>query len=347
VSSEVFIFEQFLRLQQKNLVGPLPYYVLQNHNIVTGTRASRAGNAINSILTRTTMIVFRPKAPLFASVLLILSVAGCEKTGRPTNDLPASGAAIVLPKNAPVAVSSPFLEAAVREVLCRDVLMVRLAGPSMCPGHFDMRPSQISELAHCGLLVRFDFQQALDEKRRTNSCQTAAIGVHGGLCVPDTYISACRQAADHFVRADFLSRSEADTRLAKLAERMASLRQEVERQIKTSRLHGAPVLASGHQAEFCSWLGLRMVAEISSADSSSVRDLDEALKAGQAAGVRIVVANEPEGSRSADALAERLHARVVVFANFPQPDKELAFDDLVRRNLATLLNAGESGEKRP
>ena len=79
-------------------------------------------------------------------------------------DLPASGAVAVLPKDAPVAVSSPYLEAAVREVLCRDVPMVRLAGPSMCPGHFDMRPSQISELARCGLLVRFDFQQALDEK---------------------------------------------------------------------------------------------------------------------------------------------------------------------------------------
>jgi ABC-type Zn uptake system ZnuABC Zn-binding protein ZnuA len=107
------------------------------------------------------------------------------------------------------------------------------------------------------------------------------------------------------------------------------------------------VLASGHQADFCRWLGLKMVAEISSADSSSIRDLDEALKAGEAAGVRIVVANEPEGRRAADALTERLHARVVVFANFPQPDKEAAFDDLVRRNLAALLNAGESGEKRP
>ena len=293
------------------------------------------------------MIASQPNARLLTGTLVILLVVGCEKAAQPSNGLPASGAAVVLPKDAPVAVSSPYLEAAVREVLCRDVPMVRLAGPSMCPGHFDMRPSQISELARCGLLVRFDFQQALDEKLRTNSCQTAAIGVHGGLCVPDTYISTCRQVADHFVRADFLSRSEADARLAKLAERMASLRQEVERQIKAGRLRGAPVLASGHQADFCRWLGLQMVAEISSADSSSIRDLDEALKAGEAAGVRIVVANEPEGRRSADALAERLHARVVVFANFPQPDKEAAFDDLVRRNLAALLNAGESGEKRP
>jgi len=216
----------------------------------------------------------------------------------------------------------------------------------MCPGHFDMRPSQISEMTRCGLLVRFDFQKELDEKLRADSCQTAAIGVHGGLCVPDTYISACRQVADCLVRADFLGRPEADARLVKLAERMASLRQEVGRQIEAGRLRGAPVLASGHQTDFCRWLGLRLIAEISSADSCSIRDLDEALKAGEAAGVRIVVANEPEGRRSADALAERLRARVVVFANFPEPAKEPAFDNLVRQNVAALLDTGESGENK-
>ena len=291
------------------------------------------------------MIASRPNARLLVGTLVILLAPGCKKAG-PNNDLPTSGAAVVLSRDVPVAVSSPYLEAAVREVLHRDVPMVRLAGPSMCPGHFDMRPSQISELAHCGLLVRFDFQKGLDEKL-ADSRQTAVIAVHGGLCVPETYISACRQVADHLVRAEFLGRPEADSRLAKLAERMASLRQEVERQIEAGRLRGAPVLASGHQADFCRWLGLRMIAETSSADACSIRDLDEALKAGEAAGVRIVIANEPEGRRPADALAERLHARVVVFANFPEPDKELAFDNLVRRNLAALLDTGESGEKKP
>jgi zinc transport system substrate-binding protein len=284
-------------------------------------------------------------------VLAVLAVSGCSDN-RDQLPVVANGAteAAISTVNAPIAVASPYLEAAVREVLRRDVPMVRLAGPSMCPGHFDMRPSQISELARCGLLVRFDFQQTLDEKlagRRGNSCQTAAIGVHGGLCVPDTYISACRQVADHLVHVDFLGRPEADARLAKLSERMASLRQEVGRRIEAGRLRGAPVLTSGHQADFCRWLGLRVVAEISSADACSVRDLDKALKAGEAAGVNIIVANEPEGRRLADALADRLHARVVVFANFPEPDKEPAFDNMVQRNLTALLETGQSGEEKP
>ena len=91
--------------------------------------------------------------------------------------------------------------------------------------------------------------------------------------------------------------------------------------MEAGRLPGCPVLASGHQADFCRWLGLRVVKEISSADNSRVVDLDEAIKAGEAAGVRVIVANEPEGRRAADAVADRLQARVVVFANFPEPAK--------------------------
>ena len=190
---------------------------------------------------------------VFYRILLMFVAVGCNKN-RPSNtDLPQLGGVAASPKDLPVAVSSPYLEAAVREVLPQGVPIVRLAGPSMCPGHFDMRPSQISELARCGLLVRFDFQKKLDEKL-VNECQTAAITVRGGLCVPETYLSACRQVADHLVQAGFLSRAEADARLAKLADRMTALRQEVEHQVQAGNLHDAPVLASGHQADFCDWL---------------------------------------------------------------------------------------------
>jgi zinc transport system substrate-binding protein len=296
------------------------------------------------------MIADRFNGRFLVALSLTLFAAGCEKTTEPNEAAPGAGGTATLARRSAIAVSSPYLEVAVREVACRDVPMERLAGPSMCPGHFDMRPSQISELARCGLLVRFDFQQALDQRladRRENACHVAAIAAPGGLCLPDTYVSICRQVAESLVRPALLTRSEADARLAKLAERMVSLRRDVTRQIEAVRLRDCPVLTSGHQADFCRWLGLRVVAEISSADSSRFLDLDEAIKAGEAAGVRLVVANEPEGRRAADAVADRLRAQVVVFANFPDPDKEPAFDDLVRRNVAALLALDPLREKRP
>jgi len=264
---------------------------------------------------------------LIAVPVAMLLAVGCERA-EPTTD------------NTFVAVSSPYLEAAVQEVLGHDVSLFRLAGPTMCPGHFDIRPSQISDLARCGLLVRFDFQQSLDAKLRRDddvSRQTLVVCLPGGLCVPDSYLTACRQIAEHFVSTQTISQTEAEQRLAQLEQRMAALRQEVLQQIDADGLRGAPVLASRHQADFCRWLGLRVAAEISNADAASTSDINGSIKAGEAGAVQIIVANEPEGRRSADALADRLHARVVVFGNFPDMGEEHAFDALVRRNAKALL----------
>jgi hypothetical protein len=46
----------------------------------------------------------------------------------------------------------------------------------------------------------------------------------------------------------------------------------------------------------------------------------------------------PEGHRTADALAERLKARVVVFGNFPALERgRVSFDDLLIGNVEALV----------
>jgi zinc transport system substrate-binding protein len=282
---------------------------------------------------------------LASAAAALLLVAGCKNAERPTAALPKTSIS-----DSRVAVSSPYLEAAVCEVLGGDVGLVRLAGPSMCPGHFDMRPSQIHDLARCGVLVRFDFQESLDAKlgqRPGGERKTVAVHVPGGLCVPDSYVAACRQIADHFVSGGALTQRQAGERLALLDGRMAALRKETARQIDVARLRDARVLSSGHQTDFCRWLGLRVVGTIASADAAGISDIEKSIKAGESAKVRLIVANEPEGRQSADALADRLGARVVVFGNFPSPNREKAFDELVCRNVTALLDAARLAAEQP
>ena len=276
-------------------------------------------------------------------ILAMLIGGGCRD-----NVVPSSDAAT---PNRSIAVSSPYIEVAIRDVLLlQEVPMVRLAGPSMCPGHFDMRPSQINELARCRLLVRFDFQRALDEKvadRTSRSLETLVIVLPDGMCVPEAYLAACRQIADHLVSTGDLEWAEADRRLAEIADRMTALADEVRPKIDAAGLRDVPVLTSGHQTGFCRWLGLRSAASFSAGVTAGAGEIDGAVKAGEAEGVKIIVANEPEGRRLADALADRFDAQVVVFANFPEPDETPAFDNLVRRNLTALLKTGHPVEEKP
>lgn len=261
---------------------------------------------------------------------LFLATAGC---GRPD---PAG-------HSAAVATSTSYLESAARDVLGGELEALRLAGPGACPGHFDIRPSQAAKLRRSRVLLRFDFQSSLDrvlETGGTNRPLVVAVAVSGGLGLPESYLSACRQIADALVSLGMLDPTNAQARLRAVACRLGQLEQHLANRVALAGLRGAPVIASVHQKDFCEWLGLNVVATFRAADMSSVADIDNAIRAGEFAGVGLVVANLSEGRRAADALAERLGARVAVFRNFPALEGgRVSFDDLLASNVDALLNA--------
>ena len=242
-----------------------------------------------------------------------------------------------------IATTTSYLEAAARDLLGDNVEVLRLAEPGSCPGHFDIRPSHVTQIRRCEVLLRFDFQKALDAKLTgggTSDLRVAEIALPDGMGRPDTYLTACRQAADHFVRLALLPRADADARLEAIATRLEALARDATNRVAQTGLLGSPALASGRQRALCEWLGLRVVGDFRAADTASVGEIEDAIAAGDLAQVRLVVANLPEGRRTADALAQRLRARVVVFENFPTlAGGEVSFDAMLARNLAALLES--------
>jgi ABC-type Zn uptake system ZnuABC Zn-binding protein ZnuA len=264
---------------------------------------------------------------------MMLAILGCQKA----SDTPAS--------DKKVAATNTYLESGAFDLLGSDVQIIRLAEPGMCPSSVDVRPSQVTELQHCWALLRFDFQKSLDAKvqRDTNTLQIIEISEDGGLCEPASYLSACRQLADSFVSFGWMERPAANARLDQIAERLklkeAWAREEMER----AKLSGRPVIASRHQKAFCEWLGLKVVAAFRSADTASIGEIEHAIDAGTFSSAKLVIANLPEGRRTADALAERLSGKVVVFENFPAlQGNRVSFDQMFTSNVEALVKAAGS-----
>jgi zinc transport system substrate-binding protein len=240
-----------------------------------------------------------------------------------------------------IAVTTSYLEAAARDLLGDEVAFIRLAEPGTCPGHFDIRPSQVQALRQSRALLRFDFQKSLDAKlagSESGGPRVAEVAVRGGMGRPDNYLAACRQAAEHFVALGLLAPTNASARLDSIETRLGVLTRDLTNRVAEAGLAGVAVIASGHQRDFCEWLGLKVVAAFRPADTAGVREIEAAIAAGEHAQVRLVIANLPEGRRTADALAERLGARVVVFENFPAlRHGRVAFDEMVSANVEALL----------
>ena len=269
----------------------------------------------------------KPKSLIALTILTCLLVCGCQKS--------SNG------QERKVAVTNSYLECAAKDLLGLQTPVLRLTEPGMCPGHFDIRPSQINELRSCRLLLRFDFQKSMDSKLAhltEDGLSIAEVRIAGGLCEPSSYLSACRQVADSLVAANLLQKSTSDARVARIAERLARKETWCKRRIAKAALTGKPIISSTHQAALCRWLGLEVVSTFRGADVELPKRLDQAVRAGKAAGVRLVVANLPEGRRAADVIAGYLGAEVVVFGNFPDTHNgQASFDELLAANVARLV----------
>lgn len=263
-----------------------------------------------------------------ALVLALFTAAGC---GQPSS-----------PSKAKVAATSTYLTCVVRDLTGDSTPVMRLAGPGMCPGHFDIRPSQVQALRRCRLLLRFDFQGSLDAKLAPLSDDGLAIRpvvLDGGLCEPATYRAACEQVADVLRASGLAEEADLSGRLREIAARTESLAVDLRAEARRAGLPEQSAVCSEHQAAFCRWLGLNVLATFSGADAATTGSLSRAIEAGEAGDARFLVANRPEGTRVAEALAERLGARVVVLDNFPEEGTHDGFDRLLRRNVAALVEA--------
>jgi zinc transport system substrate-binding protein len=263
-------------------------------------------------------------------VVLLGLVIGCRETGR------GEGAA-------EIAVTSSYLECAVRDLCPEGVKVLCLAPPGMCPGHFDISPAQVRQLQNCRVLLLFDFQQQVEQKLarlQENGLKAQLIRAPSGLCVPDTYAATCKEVC-RVLSSEYPEKaSQFEEHLSVAERRLERLAAELQGSIVDSGIVSARVLTSDHQAEFAQWLGLKPVATFVGSDLETVANIDHCLQKAAGQDIRLVIANQQEGTALAEALAERLGAKVAVFSNFPQACEGVGgFDRLLRDNVRLLLEA--------
>jgi ABC-type Zn uptake system ZnuABC Zn-binding protein ZnuA len=259
-----------------------------------------------------------------------LLAAGCEKRTSEQND-------------AEIAVTNSYLGSAVLDLCGYDTEILCLAPPGMCPGHFDISPSQVRQLCDCRVLLLFDFQKQVAEtlsRMKEKGLKTAFVEESGGLCVPETYLAVCRRVSDILSTEYPERKAQYQQRLRVIENDMKLLQQELFEQIRQAGISSAKVLASNHQADFVNWLGLETIATFIGSDVETVTGIDRCIRKAEGQDIRFIIANNQEGTALAKALAERLGAKPVVFSNFPElRGQPSGYHALLRANVDALTRA--------
>lgn len=223
------------------------------------------------------------------------------------------------PSPGSVVVTTSLLEQAAREVLPPEtgISVVRLAAPGTCPGHFDLSPRALPRLAGAVLVIRHDFQEALDEKLSRlvpPGCDVVAAGRAGGLLVPEHYAALVDDVARRLAAALPGERSAIERRAASARSRIERLAARLRTEDRPWR--GARVIASGRQRDLCSWLGLEVVATLDRPGDVTPAELERLVRES----ADLIVANLQEGTSAAATLGRRKGIPVAVFSNFPGAD---------------------------
>ncbi len=242
-----------------------------------------------------------------------------------------------------VVVTNSYLQCAVQDLWGPGVKVLCLAAPGMCPGHFDIAPGQVQAMRDCRMLLLFDFQRQVETslaRLKENGLKIHLVGAPEGLCVPDSYVAVCRDVGRYLAQAYPARSAEFAARLTEVEKRLASLGIEQQEKVRASKAAGAEIVVSGHQAKFARWLGLTPIGTFAGTDVETVAHIDRCLQDAAGRDIRFVIANRQEGAALAQALADRLKSRVVVFSNFPLDTAGPAgFDALVRANVQALVEA--------
>jgi len=246
-------------------------------------------------------------------------------------------------KQPEIAVSNSYLQCAVKDLCPDNTEVLSLAPPGMCPGHFDISPSQVNQLGNCRILLLFDFQEKIDSSMaslKSKGLKTSLVKTQPGMCIPDVYLATCREVCD-ILSLEFPDRETGyRQRLDIIDERLSKLSVELKNAINDSELASVKVVSSGHQSEFVNWLGLETAATFEGSDLETFFNITECLNKAQGQDVKFVIANKQEGTSLADSLAKRLGIQTVVFGNFPESAKgRKGFDELLQQNVKFLFEA--------
>ena len=193
-----------------------------------------------------------------------------------------------------------------------------IAPAGLCPGHFDLKPSDVTAANNARLILNHGWEAwfpALEKAIIPPGPRKVTLATKGNWMIPELQKKAAAEVAELLMELDT---ARADTyRLA-----ATNYQTDVDSVAAAARalLAGKElpaVIAAEQQAPFLTWLGFRVVATYGRAEDFTAQELTRLARVASDSGVKLVVDNLQSGPDTGEPLAQGLGAKHVTLTNFP------------------------------
>jgi len=267
-------------------------------------------------------------ASIVLVLILFIAFVGCQSGARESASL----------GRIQIVASDTLLSGMSESLLPSDKFEVTvILPPGQCPGHYDLKLSDIARVKNADLVVSFrglPFMQGadIDEDRHFS------VDPQGrNWMVPATYLTGIDMLAAKFSELFPDSASLINERREQTAQEITEKKTSLDAQIENAAIGQKSVIASSMIRESLEWMGFRVAGEYNRPESISAKEIADIIRTGKAEGAVLVADNLQSGPDTGRGISEALGISHVTLANFPMENGYAAtLNDNVNAVLAAM-----------
>lgn len=268
--------------------------------------------------------------PAVVLAALLVLLAGCAKQEG---------------KQLKVVTGTSLIAAIVRDIGQERVDVTNIVPPAQCPGHFDLKPSDVEKLANARLFLRHEWQgemftEDLIASVHNPELKVVPLAVAGNWMAPPVQKQAVEAIAGVLAQADPANKEFYEQNAGQVTAAIVEKEKELRRKLDEAGVAGVKVLCSEMQQGFLKWAGCEVVGTYGRPEELTPEVIRQLVEQGRAAGVRLVVDNLQSGPEAGAGIARELGVPRVTLSNFPGgfPGTD-SWSSAVEKNVNLLIDA--------
>ena len=222
-------------------------------------------------------------------------------------------------ENKPIVVASTSVLASIVEDLAGDkVRVVYMVSPSMCPGHYDVKPGDVVTISEARLVLYHGFEPWVKELigavNSTGSWNGSLVRISGNWNTPDSLKKLYIRVAEAL--KDSLG-IDVSARLEKCLKKIDEVAEELKNIARENNFENKPVVVMLWQKPFVEYLGFKIVATYGPPEKLSPKDISIIEENATRNHAILVIDNMQSGTELGSKIARDIGAVHVVLINFP------------------------------
>ena len=222
-----------------------------------------------------------------------------------------------------------------------------LIPPGVCPGHYDVKPSDIEALANSKALFIQNYQQNYEnvtgaiEAAENPDLIITVLNVTGNWMVPAVQAEAVDKIAQALGEIDPENAAYYQQGAADREQAILAYGDDVKNELQDARVEGVKVICADMQQGFVRWAGFDVVAIYGRPEDLSVLQMEELIADAKEAGVALVIDNlQSSATATSAAMAQDIGAIPVTISNFPGGfENTETWEKAIDKNVDLLLEA--------